>query len=180
MTIEIILNEHATYRKNELLIQQELVRAIENRRIGLRATEIYTKAKLSRPTFYLHCRNCDDALRQYEAKLLYEFENLSAFSYVGASANSCDLAFTVLMGFVSKHQAYFLANFKNYNFYLLTKLIEKVLSGHSSRISDPQSQTAYIAAIEALISHWGRHDHFASRLIPYYVQALQHPPHFRW
>ena len=97
-----ILKEHATYRKNELLIQYELVRAIEERRIGLRATEIYTRAKLSRPTFYLHCRNCDDALRQYEANLLYEFQNLSALNYVGSPSVSSDVSFTVLMSFIGK------------------------------------------------------------------------------
>lgn len=155
-----ILKEHATYRKNELLIQYELVRAIEERRIGLRATEIYTRAKLSRPTFYLHCRNCDDALRQYEANLLYEFQNLSALNYVGSPSVSSDVSFTVLMSFIGKHQSYFSANFKNYNFYLLTILVEKVLPDSPPLIKDTQSRAAYLAIIESLILHWGKHDNF--------------------
>ena len=180
ITSDIAFNNHATFRKNELLIQRELIQAIKQRRIGLRATEIYTQAKLSRPTFYLHCRSCDDALRRYEASLLYEFKNLSTIPLASTSIMRRDIILTILMNFLSKHRAYFVANFENYNFYLLTALLEEIESVLLPPTSNHKDGMIRIAVIEAIISYWGKHENFNTELIPYYTDMLQHPSLPRW
>lgn len=61
------------YAKNEQSIHSALHSALAHRRLNLRVRDLCQSANISSPTFYLHCRNPDDALRVYERHLLSEF-----------------------------------------------------------------------------------------------------------
>ena len=61
------------YAKNEHSIHSALHSALAHRRLNLRVRDLCQSANISSPTFYLHCRNPDDALRVYERHLLSEF-----------------------------------------------------------------------------------------------------------
>ena len=61
------------YAKNEHSIHSALHSALARRRLNLRVRDLCQSANISSPTFYLHCRNPDDALHIYERHLLSEF-----------------------------------------------------------------------------------------------------------
>lgn len=67
---------HKTYLYNEALIREELNKTIAKRSISVRVSQICKNTKLSAPTFYLHHRNADDALTDYEDNIYSEFLEL--------------------------------------------------------------------------------------------------------
>lgn len=153
------------FSKSESLIRRELENALARRRIGLKTTELCRNAKIAGSTFYLHYQNCDEALIQYELALEEEFVRI--FSQVVKR----DLAWMLLLTFISRHRRYFNATFTSRDFYLLTRLLSYVCEAERLA-TNLKSYVIYVGSVEMVILCWGEHDKFAIEKIERYQQKL--------
>lgn len=152
------------FLRQEESIRRGLERALARRRIGLRASEICRSAEMANSTFYAHYRNCDEALVWYELALEAEFVKSLP------QGIRRDLAFTLLLNFVSKHQHYFASAFRSRNMYLLARLVR-----HACVPTVELNQRAYILylwSVEAMIWCWGECDKFSAGKMEIYRKRL--------
>lgn len=144
---------HKTFQCNERRIHQTLNGALSNRRVNLTAREIYQSAGITSPTFYLHCRNSDDAMRRYERDLEQNFYNL-----IPRSAKR-DTILTVLVVYIARHRPYFVAALKGCDYYLVQKVLKHYrlsLAGRKSK----QEFVAYVGEIVTILAGWGKNSRF--------------------
>jgi len=90
-----------------------------------------------------------------------------------------DFSLVILMNFIIKHQTYFLANLKNYNFYLLTILLEQIMPT-SLQSADQKDLIFRLAVVEAVILYWGIYENFNKAFIPHHVGYIKHSPYTKW
>lgn len=155
------------YDRNEQSIHHALDRALSHRRINVRAREICRHARISSPTFYLHCRGSDDALKSYEAEIATDFAAL-----LPVNPTSREVTFTILLQFLHQHQQYFSATLNNYNSWLLVQLFDAIKPSLVQTDISDKCYDIYIGSLSTLIFCWGKHEHFATTKIPLYTKKL--------
>lgn len=154
----------ARYRRQEAKIRRGLEKALARRHIGVRAADFCREAKVENQTFYLHYRNCDEALIQYELDLEEEFVRSLPR---GATR---DLSFTLLLNFIARYRRYFSAAFQGRNMYLVVRLVQHACS--TSAKLDHKSYFLYMWLVGAMILCWGECDRFAERKKEKYRKQL--------
>lgn len=155
------------YDANERQIHRVINRALAKRRINLRATEICRDARISSPTFYLHCRGSDDALKGYEKRLVLEFREALV-----TEKPRREVIFVVLLKFVAQNQGYFMAMVERHDAWLLAQILDSVrVELIGNKISD-KCFDIYVGKLKALIFCWGKYERFNKQKIPLYTQKL--------
>lgn len=154
----------ARFLRQEELIRRGLDHALAGRRIGLRASELCQDTNIARSTFHAHYRTCDEALILYELELEEEFvrslpQNVRR-----------DVAFALLLGFVSKYQHYFASAFQGRNMYLLTRLVKHACTPAANL--NRRAYILYVCSVGAMILCWGKCDKFSIGKMEVYQKKL--------
>ncbi len=157
---------HKAFVKNQKGIHKALHRAIGERRVNLKAVDICELAQITPPTFYLHCRDTNEALHSYETELKTEFSNLLPVSF------NREAYFTMLLAFVRQHKDYFGATFRNHDLYLLSQIIDSSRSSLVSQRTTDRTYANYTGALKTIIVMWGNCDHFSKDMMPTYTKML--------
>lgn len=155
------------YQASESYIRRVLDRALSKRRISLRGRELCREAGISSPTFYLHSRGCDDALRAYEKSLIAEFHN----NIRGKPAQK-EVIFLVLLEFIAQNHHYFAATLVQHNNWLIYKIITSVRANLINNSIPDKSFDLYVDSLTSLIFCWGKYENFNTDKIPFYTQKL--------
>lgn len=158
--------KHKGFLRNERKIQDEVFRAVADRNISTRVSNICKQISISQPTFYLHHRNCNEVLASYEKELLREFVCIFLNDY-----NRIEV-FTSLLSFVQRYHKYFEACFKSRNLYLIVEMLSSLRPYLTSSEVNAKTYVLYSSAVIALIIWWGRTDCFSKKLIPDYIRQL--------
>lgn len=154
----------ARFLRQERLIHQGLDGALIKRRIGLKTSELCREIGIASSTFYLHYKNCDEALVSYELGLEEKFVRLLP------DDAGRDLAFTLLLNFVAQHRHYFLSTFRSRDMYLLAKLVKHICVA-GAELSQ-KSYVLYVWSVEAMIWCWGECDKFSEVKMEKYRKKL--------
>lgn len=143
---------HKLYQQNSQLIYAALCDGLSKRDCHIKVTDLCREAGISSPTFYLHFRDSNDAMRSYEESLAQAFYQL-----VPVQARR-DYVLTLLLDFIVINQQYFSAAQQGKSHYLLSRLIvhyRTVLVGE--RVSD-RIFSNYAYALQIAIACWLRYD----------------------
>lgn len=155
------------YLRSEHSIQRALLGGLSHRCLNLQATKVFGKAKITAPTFYLHCSDTTDALVRYERSLKNDLK--------GALLNTTnkEVAWTVLLAFVDRNHDYFCATAKNRDFFLLSQLITGMrnIFDSNKNVSD-RAYAVYTANAIAVIFCWVEYDNHNMELSTFYVKKL--------
>lgn len=162
---KVAKRDDARFLRQEELIRRGLEKALARRRVGLRVSELCQEANIARQTFYAHYQDCDEALTQYELTLEEEFVRMLPRGV------RRDLAWTLLLHFVSRHHKYFLSTFRSRDLYLLTRLISYVCSSERN-LTSQRAYIIYVGSVEAMILCWGEQDRFATEKMEKYRRKL--------
>ena len=155
------------FTASEHKLHHALHYGLRHRLINFRALDIYRLAHLTAPTFYLHYRNSNHALRQYERKLISEF--LSSFH---TTQPSREVIFTVMLSFIYKHRSYFNATLPNHNFWLLNEMFRKIHHQLVSSNINNKCYDIYVNSLTGLIYCWNIHEKFNPDKMKFYVKKL--------
>lgn len=154
------------YKNNDRKIRKVLLVALTNRSMNLKPKEICEKATITRPTFYAHCENADDALRQYEKELALGFSK--RLPKIGRKI----VIFTILLSFINDEKDYFRAAQTGSNFYLLHNLFKQMKLRLGYRDIAKKHYEIYMQQQIALIYCWGKYENFMRERIPFYVKKM--------
>lgn len=152
------------FLRQEKTIRRGLNRALAGRRIGLKTSELCQEMHIARSTFHAHYRSCDEALVWYELELEEEFVRSLPHNV------RRDLAFTLLLNFVSKYRNYFASAFQGQNMYLLARLVKYAcvpVTGLNRR-----AYMLYTCSVSAMIWCWGKCDKFSEGKMEVYRKKL--------
>lgn len=154
------------YRKNDREIRKVLLGALTNRSLNLRPKEVCKKATITRPTFYTHCENVDDALKQYEDELK------SGFTKRLPHSGRKVVVFTIMLGFINDEKDYFGATISGFDCYLLNILLDTLKPKLGYGNIGKKNYEIYKQNQIALILCWGKHENFERRRIPFYANKM--------
>lgn len=155
------------YIANEHSIRRAIEQSISRRQINLRVQDICRSAGISSPTFYLHCRDSNDALRNYENALASEFQQ-----NINLQTSQKEVLFLALLHFIARNQRYFTATLAHHDTWLLIQILNSLrINLIGSTISD-KCFDIYTGRLSALIFCWGKYEHFSTTKIPLYAQKL--------
>lgn len=183
------------YAKNEHSIHSALHSALAHRRLNLRVRDLCQSANISSPTFYLHCRNPDDALRVYERHLLSEFRRRlpahfkaiirpASATHKEATPTTTPTAqphlnhhdrealFSYLLNFIYTHRDYFAATIIHGNVWVLIRIFEALRPALAPPRLNPKTYDHYMSALIGAIFCWGKYDHFHRRSLPHYSTKM--------
>lgn len=183
------------YAKNEHSIHSALHSALAHRRLNLRVRDLCQSANISSPTFYLHCRNPDDALRVYERHLLSEFRRRlpAHFKAIIRPASAThkkttptitpaaqphlnhhdrEALFSYLLNFIYAHRDYFAATIIHGNVWVLIRIFEALRPALAPPRLNPKTYDHYMSALIGAIFCWGKYDHFHRRSLPHYSTKM--------
>ena len=186
------------YAKNEHSIHSALHSALARRRLNLRVRDLCQSANISSPTFYLHCRNPDDALHIYERHLLSEFRRRlpAHFKAITRPASATrpkttpattqrtttapshpnhhdrEALFTYLLNFVYSHRGYFAATIIHGNVWVLIRIFEALRPALAPPHLSSKTYDHYMSALIGAIFCWGKHDHFKRHSLPHYAAKM--------
>ncbi len=173
------------YAKNEQSIHSALHSALAHRRLNLRVRDLCQSANISSPTFYLHCRNPDDALRVYERHLLSEFRrrlpaHLKSLIRPKAAPTTPphlyhhdrEALFSYLLNFIYTHRDYFAATIIHGNVWVLIRIFEALRPALAPPRLNPKTYDHYMSALIGAIFCWGKYDHFHRRSLPHYSAKM--------
>ena len=155
------------YLRTENSIRRAICVGLSRRYLGLQARTVFRTARITAPAFYSHAENVNSALINYETSL--ERELVEALP----KSPKREMAWTILLHFISRNRDYFRATFKTHNLYLISRLINHmryILVG-TGDVSD-KSYAIYTANAIGVIQCWANYDHFDKDLIDYYVKKL--------
>lgn len=139
---------HKIYVQNTQRINDVLCKKISQRRIDVRVREMYTEAGIASPTFYLHCRNINDALRKYESSL-----ERSLYKSLPTHAKR-QIVYVFLTNFIARNRTYFLATAVGGDHHMLNKILTKYrVNLVGSGISDQVFQN-YRGVVISSINYW--------------------------
>lgn len=154
------------YKNNDKQIRKVLLIALTNRSLNLKPKEVCEKATITRPTFYAHCENVDDALKQYEDELT------SGFIKRLLRTKQKGVVFTILLSFINDEKDYFSATLTSSNFYLLHHLLGKLKLRLGYKSTPKKHYELYVQQQIALICFWGKYEKFERKRIPFYVDKM--------
>lgn len=183
------------YAKNEHSIHSALHSALAHRRLNLRVRDLCQSANISSPTFYLHCRNPDDALHIYERHLLSDFRRhlpahfkpiirpvfttrKEATPTTTQTARSHlnhhdrEALFSYLLNFIYTHRDYFAATIIHGNVWVLIRIFEALRPALAPPRLNPKTYDHYMSALIGAIFCWGKYDHFHRRSLPHYSTKM--------
>ena len=175
------------YAKNEHSIHSALHSALAHRRLNLRVRDLCQSANISSPTFYLHCRNPDDALRVYERHLLSEFRRHLPTRLKSAirpkttpsttapphlNHHDREALFSYLLNFIYTHRDYFAATIIHGNVWVLIRIFEALRPALAPPRLNPKTYDHYMSALIGAIFCWGKYDHFHRRSLPHYSTKM--------
>ncbi len=139
---------HATYIYNGKRVRKSLCKRLSDRSINVRAKELYEDAGITSPTFYLHFRDSNDVLSQYEQDLETDFYEIVP------PTKKREVVFVILTEYIVKNRQYFLATHHGDNYSLLKKIIYHYrLVFVSEDISD-RSFANYAGTLIVTINCW--------------------------
>lgn len=174
------------YARNEHSIHSALHSALAHRRLNLRVRDLCQSANISSPTFYLHCRNPDDALRVYERHLLSEFRRhlparLKSAIHPKTTPSTTpphlnhhdrEALFSYLLNFIYAHRDYFAATIIHGNVWVLIRIFEALRPALAPPRLSPKAYDHYMSALIGAIFCWGKYDHFHRRSLPHYSAKM--------
>lgn len=173
------------YARNEHSIHSALHSALAHRRLNLRVRDLCQSANISSPTFYLHCRNPDDALRVYERHLLSEFRRHLPTRLKSAirpkttpttpphlNHHDREALFSYLLNFIYTHRDYFAATIIHGNVWVLIRIFEALRPALAPPRLSPKAYDHYMSALIGAIFCWGKYDHFHRRSLPHYSAKM--------
>ena len=174
------------YAKNEHSIHSALHSALAHRRLNLRVRDVCTSANISSPTFYLHCRNPDDALHIYERRLLAEFrrhlpthlkslihpKTTPATTQSHLNHHDREALFSYLLNFIYTHRDYFAATIIHGNVWVLIRIFEALRPALAPPHLSSKTYDHYMSALIGAIFCWGKHDHFHRHSLPHYAAKM--------
>lgn len=143
---------HKRYISNDKSITDVLCLMLRSRSINIHAAELYKRAKISSPTFYLHYRNTDDAREQYEARLSTELAHR-----IPKNA-SPQVFFTILINFILHNQQYFTAVSESCDHYWLTEILTHYRKRLVSQDVNDRNFMIYIGILQVTIDCWLKFD----------------------
>lgn len=156
---------HKRFQQTERRLHKTLNYALRSRRINLTAREIYLSAGITPPTFYLHCRDSNDAMRRYEQKLERGFYDL-----IPRTAKK-DVVLTIFAIYIIQNRQYFVAALEGCDYYLIQKVIKhyrRSLVGNRST----SDFIAYASEIVMILACWGKNGRFSKRTMSFYVEKM--------
>lgn len=157
---------HKTFLRNERAIQKALNFYISERSRGVCVRDICRDTGISSPTFYAHSSDINSAYQTYERSLVEDF--IGSFS--GRPVRN--LIFTLLLSFAYRHRDYFRATSRSADFYILSRILDRIrLFLVGGKISD-QSFTVYRNEIATLIMIWANLDHFKKAKLDFYLRKM--------
>lgn len=163
-----IIKRDIRYQKSEKSIQEALDQGLTDRQINLKAGDICRLATITRPTFYAHCRDSNDALEKYEVALREDFwERLSG------SESDHEVIWTALLGFVYDQKGYFVATIPNSNFWLLRNIMCDLRPQLAQDATSNKIYDIYAQQQIGLIGCWVKYEDCATNKIPFYVTKLR-------
>lgn len=140
--------QHKLYRTNHHRINKALCACISERRVNIKACELYHEAKVTAPTFYLHFRSSDDVLTSYETEL-----EANLLQLIPSSAKKITVL-TMLTDYIIKHRQYFLAVNSRQDHHMLMQLVGNYrLNLVGNRISD-DFFALYVGKLTVVLSYW--------------------------
>lgn len=143
---------HKLYQQNSQLIYSALCDGISQRNCHIKVTDICRNAGISSPTFYLHFRDSNDAMRSYEESLEQSFHRL-----VPARAKR-DYVLALLLDFVAMNQQYFLAAQQGKSHYLLSRLIVHYRAALVGEQVSDRAFSTYVYVLQIVIACWMEYD----------------------
>lgn len=155
------------YLRSERMIRHALLGWLSRRCLNLQARKVLQKAKITPPTFYLHCSDANDALIKYERELERDFMKLLPKS------PKHEVIWTLFLVFIERNHDYFCATAKNCDFFLLARIINNMrgLLVGNGQISD-KAYSVYMANVVATVYCWLQHDRHDKKLMDSYVKKL--------
>jgi len=139
---------HRTYRSNETSINQALCAQISKRRIDIKSKELYETAGITRPTFYLHCHNPQNALVNYEQKLSHEFQTRIA------TISNKKTFYIILTQFIRRNRNYFTAVATGSDHHLLKQVLSSYRETLVGYNTSDHNFAAYVGVSIFLINYW--------------------------
>lgn len=162
----MINEDDERYKRNNRQIRKVLLSALTDRSLTLRPNEVCKQATITRPTFYAHCENADDALKQYESELELGFsKRLPRMGRKG-------VVFTIMLSFINDEKDYFRATLQGSDFYLLNNMFDNLKPRLGYKNTGEKYYEIYMQQQIALICCWGKYEDFERQRIPFYVDKL--------
>ena len=143
---------HKLYVSNEKRINAALCKNIARIRTDVDVKEIYTDAKITSPTFYLHHRSVQEARVSYEVSLERELRARMPHN------PKREIVYTILTSHIAKNRGYFLATAKGCDHYLLDKIITSYRINLVGSKIDDRVFRYYVGAIIVAINCWLKFD----------------------
>lgn len=162
----MINKQDERYVKNDRKIRKVLLVALSKRSMNLRPKEVCRKATITRPTFYTHCENVDDALKQYEDELESRF--IKRLPHSGRKV----ILFTIMLSFINDEKEYFKATLLSSDSYLLSSIFGKLKLRLGYKNMAVKYYEIYMQQQIALIRCWGKFENFERQRIPFYANKL--------
>lgn len=166
--------QHKTYRRNENAINRALCSQISQRRIDIKAKELYEAAGVTSPTFYLHYHNPRDALANYEQKIAQDFQARASL------ISNKQTFYIILTQLISNNYSYFTAVARGNDHHPLKQVLSSyrdVLGGRG--ISDHNFE-AYIGVSIFLINYWITQGNTKASLTDFCAERLASVRPIRW
>lgn len=154
------------YKRNDQKIRAVLQTALLDRNISLKPKDICKHAVITRPTFYAHCSDASDALRQYESEIVTGFHKR-------LTVEGCrGVVFTILLRFINEKRDYFEATIPNADYHLLSDIFSNLKSRLADSDTADKIYEIYSQRQIALICCWAKHDDFAKNKISFYAKKM--------
>ncbi len=155
------------YLANEQRLQNALHSIIASRNINVRVHQICEAADITRPTFYHHCADSNDALRKYEQRL-----EEGIYALIPASA-SRSAVISIFATFIVNHDSYFAAALDGYDHFLITDVVSHYRSQLVGEHISDSAFAVYVGTVHAVIFCWNTYDNFSRAKLPYYTAKLK-------
>ena len=164
-----------TYRRSESAIQKALLIGVRDRSICTSVNGLCLSAEVTRPTFYSHYRNPNEAMRGYEKEIINDFKNALPNKQLNR-----DVTFTILLSSITRNRNYFLATLGSGDSYILIKMLDYLKPRLVARNISEHTYILYRGQLKTIIQIWGTKDRFAKSRIPFYAKKLAQAKIIRW
>lgn len=155
------------YLKSEHLIRKALHYNLRTRQMGAKTTEICKTAAITRPTFYAHYTDVNDALHTYEKSLQELLQTRLPDNTQGRN-----VVFTILLGYIYDYRGYFKATIPNYNYWVLRQIFDSLRSRLASDNINDQTYEFYAQMQIIIISDWYRYNSLDKAFMPHYAKKM--------
>lgn len=136
--------------------------------------EVYVRAGITPPTFYLHHRSVQDAMVEYENDLEQTLHERMPES------PGREVVYTILTSHIAKNRRYFVATARGRNYYLLDKIITSYRRSLVGGKIDDRVFRYYVGAVIVAIDSWLRDDRITTETTRACLKRLNRIRPMRW